>query len=168
MSLRPTTRAEARRKSYKVAVDAEEARWRREDVLVEIRKSKREENLTKKRCEAGPHHLGPPPTDACGMKVLALAALSFVHLLYYCFALDDHTLSTMLSRSWFDLYWTPRSSFWVVLNFSVCCFCLCTGPLKHRGCPYISDFLYRWNLVVGECWGLPYAVEGTKLGYILH
>ncbi|RRT73290.1 hypothetical protein B296_00033488 [Ensete ventricosum] len=82
-----------------VAVDAEEARWRREDVLVEIRKSKREENLAKKRCEAGPHHLAPPPPHACGMKVLVLAALSFVLRLYCCFARDDRTLSTMLSRS---------------------------------------------------------------------
>ncbi|XP_065006850.1 importin subunit alpha-4-like isoform X3 [Musa acuminata AAA Group] len=76
MSLRPTTRAEARKKSYKVAVDAEEARWRRENVLVEIRKSKREENLNKKRCEAGPHHLRPPPTHACGMKIDNLSEMA--------------------------------------------------------------------------------------------
>nr|XP_018681523.1 PREDICTED: importin subunit alpha-4-like isoform X2 [Musa acuminata subsp. malaccensis] len=76
MSLRPTTRAEARKKSYKVAVDAEEARWRRENVLVEIRKSKREENLNKKRCEAGPHHLSPPPTHACGMKIDNLSEMA--------------------------------------------------------------------------------------------
>ncbi|GLT32541.1 hypothetical protein SLA2020_072020 [Shorea laevis] len=53
MSLRPNTntRTEARRNRYKVAVDAEEGRRRREDNMVEIRKSKREESLQKKRRE---------------------------------------------------------------------------------------------------------------------
>lgn len=54
MSLRPNARAEVRKKSYKVAVDADEARRKREDNLVEIRKSKREENLLKKRKEGMP------------------------------------------------------------------------------------------------------------------
>ncbi|XP_076960041.1 importin subunit alpha-2-like [Bidens hawaiensis] len=49
MSLRPNARTEVRRNRYKVAVDAEEGRRRREDNMVEIRKSKREENLLKKR-----------------------------------------------------------------------------------------------------------------------
>ena len=40
-----------RKKSYKIGVDADEARRRREDNLVEIRKSKREDNLLKKRRE---------------------------------------------------------------------------------------------------------------------
>ncbi|KAL5996526.1 hypothetical protein ACLOJK_026606 [Asimina triloba] len=52
MSLRPTSRTEVRKKSYKSGVDVEEARRRREDNLVEIRKSKREDNLLKKRREA--------------------------------------------------------------------------------------------------------------------
>ncbi|XP_019169405.1 PREDICTED: importin subunit alpha-4-like isoform X2 [Ipomoea nil] len=51
MSLRPGTRTEVRKKSYKIGVDADEARRRREDNLVEIRKSKREDNLLKKRRE---------------------------------------------------------------------------------------------------------------------
>ena len=51
MSLRPSERTEVRRNKYKVAVDAEEGRRRREDNMVEIRKSKREENLQKKRRE---------------------------------------------------------------------------------------------------------------------
>ncbi|KAF7850356.1 hypothetical protein BT93_L5573 [Corymbia citriodora subsp. variegata] len=51
MSLRPSARAEVRRNRYKVAVDADEGRRRREDNLVEIRKSKREESLLKKRRE---------------------------------------------------------------------------------------------------------------------
>lgn len=51
MSLRPNARAEVRRNRYKVAVDADEGRRRREDNMVEIRKSKREESLQKKRRE---------------------------------------------------------------------------------------------------------------------
>ncbi|KAF7143563.1 hypothetical protein RHSIM_Rhsim05G0133800 [Rhododendron simsii] len=52
MSLRPSARTEVRRNRYKVAVDAEEGRKRREDNMVEIRKNKREENLMKRRREA--------------------------------------------------------------------------------------------------------------------
>lgn len=51
MSLRPSARTEVRRNKYKVAVDADEGRRRREDNMVEIRKNKREENLQKKRRE---------------------------------------------------------------------------------------------------------------------
>ncbi|KAI7732172.1 hypothetical protein M8C21_018454 [Ambrosia artemisiifolia] len=49
MSLRPNERTDVRRNRYKVAVDVDEGRRRREDNLVEIRKNKREENLLKKR-----------------------------------------------------------------------------------------------------------------------
>ncbi|KAI5658613.1 hypothetical protein M9H77_27406 [Catharanthus roseus] len=51
MSLRPNSRADARRSRYKVAVDAEEGRRRREDNMVEVRKNRREESLQKKRRE---------------------------------------------------------------------------------------------------------------------
>ncbi|KAJ0035228.1 hypothetical protein Pint_24298 [Pistacia integerrima] len=51
MSLRPTSRTEVRKKAYKSGVDAEDARRRREDNLVEIRKNKREDSLLKKRRE---------------------------------------------------------------------------------------------------------------------
>ncbi|KAF8077049.1 hypothetical protein N665_1066s0011 [Sinapis alba] len=51
MSLRPSAKTEVRRNRYKVAIDAEEGRRRREDHMVEIRKNKREENLQKKRRE---------------------------------------------------------------------------------------------------------------------
>ncbi|XP_023545266.1 importin subunit alpha-4-like isoform X2 [Cucurbita pepo subsp. pepo] len=51
MSLRPTSRTDVRKKSYKTGVDADEARRRREDNLVEIRKNKREDSLLKKRRE---------------------------------------------------------------------------------------------------------------------
>lgn len=51
MSLRPNARTEVRRNRYKVTVDADEGRRRREDNMVEIRKSKREESLLKKRRE---------------------------------------------------------------------------------------------------------------------
>ncbi|CAK8563753.1 unnamed protein product [Lathyrus sativus] len=51
MSLRPNVRTDARRNRYKVAVDAADGRRRREDSMIEIRKSKREESLQKKRRE---------------------------------------------------------------------------------------------------------------------
>ncbi|PKI76121.1 importin subunit alpha-4 [Punica granatum] len=54
MSLRPNSKTDARKKSYKTGVDAEEARRRREDNLVEIRKNKREDSLLKKRREGLP------------------------------------------------------------------------------------------------------------------
>ncbi|KAL2231279.1 UNVERIFIED_CONTAM: Importin subunit alpha [Sesamum indicum] len=54
MSLRPNARVEVRRNRYKVAVDAEEGRRRREDNMVEIRKNRREESLQKKRREGIP------------------------------------------------------------------------------------------------------------------
>ncbi|KAL5226233.1 hypothetical protein ABZP36_014498 [Zizania latifolia] len=63
MSLRPSERVEVRRNRYKVAVDAEEGRRRREDNMVEIRKSRREESLLKKRRE-GLQAQAPVPSSA--------------------------------------------------------------------------------------------------------
>eukprot|EP00898_Chlorokybus_atmophyticus_P004637 jgi/Chlat1/5174/Chrsp33S05153 len=54
MSLRPGSRSEARKKGWKKAMDADESRRKREDTMVEIRKSKREESLLKKRREGLP------------------------------------------------------------------------------------------------------------------
>jgi HEAT repeat protein len=54
MSLRPSVKADGRRNKYKVAIDAEDGRRRREDDMVGIRKNKREENLQKKRREGLP------------------------------------------------------------------------------------------------------------------
>ncbi|KAE8679275.1 Importin subunit alpha-2 [Hibiscus syriacus] len=51
MSFRPNAKTEVRRNRYKVAVDAEEGRRRREDNMVEIRKNRCEESLQKKRRE---------------------------------------------------------------------------------------------------------------------
>jgi HEAT repeat protein len=51
MSLRPNSRTEVRKKGYKSGVDAEDARRRREENIIEIRKNKREDNLLKKRRE---------------------------------------------------------------------------------------------------------------------
>lgn len=62
MSLRPNARAEVRRNRYKVAVDADEGRRRREDNMVEIRKNRREESLQKKRREGIQQF--PVPVDA--------------------------------------------------------------------------------------------------------
>jgi importin subunit alpha-6/7 len=68
MSLRPSERAEVRQNRYKVAVDAEEGRRRREDNMVEIRKSRREESLLKKRRE-GLQAQAPVPASGVEKKV---------------------------------------------------------------------------------------------------
>lgn len=49
-------------KAYKLAVDATEARRKREDGMVEIRKSKRDESLQKKRREGSQQHQPFVPT----------------------------------------------------------------------------------------------------------
>jgi hypothetical protein len=49
MSLRPEPRADRRKKGFKKGIDLEDARRKREDNLVEFRKSKRDESLQKKR-----------------------------------------------------------------------------------------------------------------------
>ncbi|PWA99017.1 Armadillo [Artemisia annua] len=71
MSLRPSARTEARRNRYKVAVDADDGRRRREDNMVEIRKNKREENLLKKRQVLTSSQ---PISSTGGLPVLASAA----------------------------------------------------------------------------------------------
>ena len=68
MSLRPSERVEVRRNRYKVAVDAEEGRRRREDNMVEIRKSRREESLLKRRRE-GLQAQVPVPASGVEKKV---------------------------------------------------------------------------------------------------
>ncbi|TVU22411.1 hypothetical protein EJB05_32105 [Eragrostis curvula] len=74
MSLRPSERAEVRRNRYKVAVDAEEGRRRREDNMVEIRKSRREESLLKKRRE-GLQAQVPIPASGVEKKLESLPAM---------------------------------------------------------------------------------------------
>ena len=74
MSLRPSTRAELRKKIYKTGVDADEARRRREDNLVEIRKNKREDSLLKKRREGMMLQQQQQPLGAAGLDALQSAA----------------------------------------------------------------------------------------------
>jgi len=47
--LRPSSRTEARKKGFKKATDADEARRKREEGMIQIRKDKREEAMLKKR-----------------------------------------------------------------------------------------------------------------------
>ncbi|KAF5745900.1 Importin alpha ALPHA AIMP ALPHA isoform 1 [Tripterygium wilfordii] len=77
MSLRPSERTEVRRNRYKVAVDADEGRRRREDNLVEIRKNKREESLLKKRREGllGQQQLPSSLADSASATVKKLESL---------------------------------------------------------------------------------------------
>lgn len=76
MSLRPNARTEVRRNRYKVAVDADEGRRRREDNMVEIRKSKREESLQKKRRE-GLQAQQPFPTPLQSSSIVEKKVLLF-------------------------------------------------------------------------------------------
>ena len=46
---RPTRGNERRKKDFKKGIDAEDARRKREDNIVQLRKDKRDENLQKKR-----------------------------------------------------------------------------------------------------------------------
>ncbi|KAF8401388.1 hypothetical protein HHK36_012326 [Tetracentron sinense] len=68
MSLRPNARTEVRRNRYKVSVDAEEGRRRREDNMVEIRKNRREESLLKKRREGVQALQFPTPVHASAVE----------------------------------------------------------------------------------------------------
>lgn len=82
MSLRPNARTEVRRNRYKVAVDADEGRRRREDNMVEIRKNKREENLQKKRRE-GLQALQFQPTVNVPQLDKKVVPITWIQL--YCF-----------------------------------------------------------------------------------
>ncbi|WOL11133.1 hypothetical protein Cni_G19894 [Canna indica] len=68
MSPKPSERVEVRRKKYKVSVDAEEGRRRREDNMVETSKSRREESLKKKRQEGKQAQPLPQPTHSSPVK----------------------------------------------------------------------------------------------------
>lgn len=61
--LRPDARTgDSRKKGFKKTVDADEARRKREDAVLAIRKEKKEENLQKKRREGmQPNSMIPQP-----------------------------------------------------------------------------------------------------------
>lgn len=84
MSLRPGSRTEVRKKSYKTGVDADEARRRREDNLVEIRKNKREDSLLKKRRE-GLILQSQPVTEANASIEKKVKTLIFPFFFLICF-----------------------------------------------------------------------------------
>ncbi|KAJ8498001.1 hypothetical protein OPV22_008553 [Ensete ventricosum] len=88
MSLRPSERVEVRRNRYKVAVDAEEGRRRREDNMVEIRKSRREESLQKKRREGMQAQPFPQPIQASAVEKKLESLPAMVSGVYS----DDRTL----------------------------------------------------------------------------
>ncbi|CAD5190752.1 unnamed protein product [Musa acuminata subsp. malaccensis] len=88
MSLRPSERVEVRRNRYKVAVDAEEGRRRREDNMVEIRKNRREESLQKKRREGMQAQPFPQPIHASAVEKKLESLPAMVSGVYS----DDRTL----------------------------------------------------------------------------
>ena len=88
MSLRPGSRAEVRRSRYKVAVDAEEGRRRREDNMVEVRKNRREESLQKKRREGflNNQQFSLPADSASSMDKKVYSSKCFRFLYLSCLA----------------------------------------------------------------------------------
>ena len=82
--LRPDPR---RKKEFKKGIDAEEARRKREDNIIELRKNKRDENLQKKRQTfATPQYAVEDSTKSGGHRVgwpvfLLLCTLFFTTLL---------------------------------------------------------------------------------------
>ncbi|XP_076910953.1 importin subunit alpha-like isoform X2 [Bidens hawaiensis] len=89
MSLRPSERTEVRRSHYKVAVDAEEGRRRREDNMVEIRKNKREENLLKKR-QVVPVQTPKKVSSLCLFVFIELQFESFLSMAAGVFSNDNN------------------------------------------------------------------------------
>ena len=87
MSLRPNARVEVRKKGYKLAVDADEARRKREDNMVEIRKSKREESLLKKRRDGMPQlqQFIPASQTAAAEKKVRWDFMTYFFLIYLFF-----------------------------------------------------------------------------------
>ncbi|KAJ0715062.1 putative importin-alpha, importin-beta-binding domain-containing protein [Helianthus annuus] len=90
MSLRPSKRTEVCQIRYKVAVDADERRRRKEDNMVEIRKNHREESLQKKRREGLVGNQFPLPVQSasvtekkCEMQMFCeLAMIAYLHALF--------------------------------------------------------------------------------------
>lgn len=66
MSLRPGNKAESRKKGFKKAIDADEARRKREDNMIQIRKDKREEAMLKKRRDGAGGHVFSDSTALSG------------------------------------------------------------------------------------------------------
>ncbi|XP_024528125.1 importin subunit alpha-1 isoform X1 [Selaginella moellendorffii] len=103
MSLRPQARTEVRKKGYKNAVDPDEARRKREDNMVEIRKNKRDENLMKKRREGmQPQHF-MTPGSIVERKVCASLDWGEGDLIHWwCDFLQLESLPVMVSGVWSD------------------------------------------------------------------
>lgn len=99
MSLRPSERVEVRRNRYKVAVDAEEGRRRREDNMVEIRKNRREESLLKRRRE-GLQAQVPAPASGVEKKVRIRRSLRslFRFLIFFLLLLRWYSSVVVVSR----------------------------------------------------------------------
>lgn len=69
-----------RKKEYKKGVDADDARRKREDNIIELRKNKRDENLQKKRMvNAGPSYAMEDSSSRTGMgqNKVGLAGIAF-------------------------------------------------------------------------------------------
>ncbi|WZZ26438.1 hypothetical protein YC2023_009839 [Brassica napus] len=109
MSLRPNARTEVRRNRYKVAVDAEEGRRRREDNMVEIRKTKREESLLKKRREGLQATQLPQVTSAASFVSIGLIKLESLPSMVGGVWSDDRSLQLEATTQFRKLLSIERS-----------------------------------------------------------
>jgi hypothetical protein len=109
MSLRPNARVEVRKKGYKLAVDADEARRKREDGMVEIRKSKRDENLLKKRREGTPAQHFSTTVQTVSIEKKVNATVQALEISLRSFVLLLHAFARTRSFRVFDLMFAATS-----------------------------------------------------------
>ncbi|XP_071722171.1 importin subunit alpha-4-like [Rutidosis leptorrhynchoides] len=109
MSLRPSSRTDVRKKGYKTGVDAEEARRRREDNLVEIRKNKREDSLLKKRREGLQLLQSQPLNDASSTNALIEKKLESLPVMVQGVQSEDPTLQLEATTQFRKLLSIERS-----------------------------------------------------------
>lgn len=121
MSLRPSSRTEVRKKSYKSGVDGDEARRRREDNLVEIRKSKREDSLLKKRREGllllqsqQSNERGTPSASA---SVIQQKVFTFFSLFSFLELFFSHSVNQLYSKYVLCSFHSVRFCFFVQNGF---------------------------------------------------
>ena len=112
--LRPTSRADARKKGFKKGIDADDARRKREDNIVELRKTKRDENLQKKRMMFATGHDSAAMEDstrggggAAAQKVHARDLISCIAYCWYAMLMVPlpmqlENLPTMVQGVWSD------------------------------------------------------------------
>lgn len=113
MSLRPEPRADRRKKGFKKGLDPEDARRKREDNIIELRKSKRDESLQKKRnlsLGMAAHYMEDSTRSGVAGQRVGSMSLCFTLLIlpscgvltWFCLSLQLDTLPAMVQGVWSD------------------------------------------------------------------